>query len=74
MSKCALEKQADPMPEPFRSRYLAILNGTGDYAALPIARVVVELKRIGLKASNGGVSQHRSKVCLCGATALFEGD
>lgn len=62
------------MPEPFRTRYYQILSGTGDYSGLAIARIVAELKRIGLKASTGGVSQHRSNVCLCGSTPLFEGD
>lgn len=74
MSKCALQLQGEEMREPFRTRYFQILDGTGDYAGLTIAKLVAELKRIGLKASTGGVSQHRSNVCLCGSTALFEGD
>jgi hypothetical protein len=74
MSKCALQAQADNMPDSIRARYLQILNGTGNYYGLTIAKVVIELKRVGLKASTGGVSQHRSNLCLCGATPLFEGE
>ena len=74
MTKCALQLQGEEMREPFRTRYYEILNGTGNYAGIPIAKMVSELKRIGLKASTGGVSQHRSNVCLCGSTPLFEGD
>jgi len=67
MYECIIQKQGDRMAEPYRSQYFALLANRYETGGLSHTRLANELKKAGLKASAGGVSNHRNLSCVCGA-------
>lgn len=63
--KCILGRQLDDLDGEHRDKLNALLDKTTENGGLPIKTVAVQLKRIGFRASAGGVSEHRAKVCMC---------
>lgn len=68
--RCILGRQLDDLDGSYKEKLQTLLNQSLEEGGLPIKMVVLQLKRAGFRASNGGVSEHRSKVCLCN----LEGD
>lgn len=58
------------MAEPYRSKYFALLSTRYDNGGLSHTRLANELKKLGLRASAGGVSNHRNRSCVCGGSEL----
>jgi len=70
MSKCVIQKQGELMGEPYKTKYFDLLNKRPDQGGLANSRLANELKKLGLKASEGGISKHRNLACVCGGMEL----
>lgn len=63
--KCILGRQLEELTGEHKARLTWLLETSVQDSGLSIARITVELKRAGFRASAGGVSNHRLKVCNC---------
>jgi hypothetical protein len=72
MAKCIIGLQADQLPDTHRDKYLDLINRSAEDGGLTIARLAIELKRAGFRASQGGLVQHRRNECNCALEGLFE--
>jgi|AntRauMFilla1563_2_1112583.scaffolds.fasta_scaffold01177_6 hypothetical protein len=72
MAKCIIGAQAEQLPPDYRKKYEGLINLKSEDGGLSNAKLAVELKRVGFRASQGGLAQHRRNECNCAIEGLFE--
>ena len=65
VTKCILGRQLDDLEGAYREKLNDLLTRLPIDGGLPVKAVAIKLKRIGFRASAGGVSEHRAKLCIC---------
>jgi hypothetical protein len=72
MAKCIIGAQAEQLPDTHRAKYESLINTLPEDGGLTNSKLALELKRVGFRASMGGISIHRRNECNCALEGLFE--